>query len=211
MWPSRFSIRSLSTSRYEENFTSDHLSLLKLDRSSCVSVCFSTLQSAHLLTMRILSLMKSLKQHVFICCSTVELIVLFGNIVGSLHWKSAEFGSQSTMGCCRRVLARLRSYADEIVAGWTPSSFDFALTVFTINAFLSFYMDTIWILSPLNHCLTINPTDFLMFICRFVIIRTFFFLSCRIPVRLIYWRSWWICRRTWWSCCSRCLRVHLLF
>lgn len=34
----------------------------------CASVCFSTLQSTHLLTIRIFSLMKSLKQDVFICC-----------------------------------------------------------------------------------------------------------------------------------------------
>lgn len=53
------------------------------------------------------------------------------HVVGSVYRKSAEFGPQSTMGCCRGVPTCLRSHADETVTGesnpscWTrrPRSF----------------------------------------------------------------------------------------
>lgn len=36
-----------------------------------------------------------------------------------------------------------------------------------------------------------------------------FFFHLRTPVRLSYWRNWWICRKIWWSCCCLCWRVGL--
>lgn len=91
------------------------------------SLCFFTLQSTdafiYMLMIHIFIIIKRLSGWFsFLCMSfivnhDIDYIVVFKNISGSLHWKSAESGPQSTMGCCSRVLARLRSHADETVTG----------------------------------------------------------------------------------------------
>lgn len=53
---------------------------------------------------------ESLQHDVFLC-------FVPDHDVGSVYRKSAEFGPQPTMGCCGGVPTRLRSHADETVAG----------------------------------------------------------------------------------------------
>lgn len=87
--------------------------------SDCALTLRSTDAFIYMLLMHTFSLVKGcfLKCLSSIVNHDIDYTVIFNNISGSLHWKSAKFGPQSTMGCCGGLLARLRSHADEIVTG----------------------------------------------------------------------------------------------
>lgn len=61
--------------------------------------------------------------------SKTNLILTVVDVVGSVHWQPAEFGPQSTVGCCSWFSTCLCSYADEIVSGESSKFFFFYETL----------------------------------------------------------------------------------